>query len=176
MLEKISRERILGRIYIEEQVSINRLEVLFAKLSTKYKLDNEKIVDIIKKRQQYLSIPARIFNSKLSPLETVVLYLFTKFKANITQISKLLLRDHTTIWTTLDNARKKKFKQFEVGEDTLIPIKIFSQRKLSILESLCTYLKDEHALTYHEIAKILGKNDRTVWTVINRTKLKMLDK
>ena len=54
------------------------------------------------------------------------------------------------------------------SEKILVPVKIFSDRKLSILENISMYMKDRFNMSYHEIAIVLGKNDRTIWTVVNR--------
>lgn len=49
---------------------------------------------------------------------------------------------------------------------------IFRDRKLSVLEVLVEYLKDKKELSYHEIAVLLNRDDRTIWTVYNRVKKK----
>jgi len=35
------------------------------------------------------------------------------------------------------------------------------------------YLKDEKEMSYHEIAEVLNRDDRTVWTCYNRGKKKV---
>ena len=58
-------------------------------------------------------------------------------------------------------------------EIILIPSNIFKNRSLSILEALVEYLKEKRSLTYHEIAELLERDDRTIWTVYNRAKKKV---
>ena len=58
-------------------------------------------------------------------------------------------------------------------EDILIPIKIFSNRKLSVLENLTIYVMNRFNMKYHDIALLLGKDDRTIWTVVNRARKKL---
>ena len=53
-----------------------------------------------------------------------------------------------------------------------IPLQRLQERDLSIMESLVLYLKDEKKLTYHEIAELLNRDDRTIWTVHNRASKK----
>ena len=53
-----------------------------------------------------------------------------------------------------------------------IPIYIFRDRSLSVLEVMVEYLKDRIKLNYHEIAVLLNRDDRTVWTCYNRAKNK----
>ena len=50
-----------------------------------------------------------------------------------------------------------------------IPSIILKNRNLSVLESIVVFLKDQKNLTYHEIAVLLNRDDRTIWTVYNRT-------
>lgn len=49
---------------------------------------------------------------------------------------------------------------------------IFRDRMLSVLEVLVEYLKDKKELSYHEIAVLLNRDDRTIWTVYSRVKKK----
>jgi len=177
MLEQIrlQQERKLGRVYVEENSSLNRLDSIFSQLSSKYDMDYDNLLQILKRRQSYVSVPASIFNNALSPLENVVLYLSRKLCLSQTEIANILNRDHTTIWTTLQNAKKKmKSKEYEGKEsDILVPIHIFADGKLSVLESLSVYIKERFGLSYHEIAAMLGKDDRTIWTVVKRAKEKL---
>ncbi|MBI2005629.1 MAG: hypothetical protein HYS80_02600, partial [Candidatus Aenigmarchaeota archaeon] len=39
-------------------------------------------------------------------------------------------------------------------------------------ENIAAYLKDTFGLTYHAIAVLLNRNDRTIWTVYQRAKKK----
>jgi hypothetical protein len=49
-------------------------------------------------------------------------------------------------------------------EELKIPISIFNNKELSILENICKYLKEELKLNFHQIALLLNRNDRTIWT------------
>ena len=53
-----------------------------------------------------------------------------------------------------------------------IPIYIFQDRTLSVLETIVEYLKEKLKLTYHEIAVLLNRDDRTIWTCYHRAKEK----
>lgn len=55
-----------------------------------------------------------------------------------------------------------------------IPTFIFRDRDLAALESVVVYLKDSHGLTYAQIAKLLNRDDRTIWTTYNRAKKKLV--
>jgi len=53
-----------------------------------------------------------------------------------------------------------------------VPAYLFRDRSVAVLEALVEYLKDVKKLSYHEIAILLNRNDRTIWTVYNRAKKK----
>ena len=53
-----------------------------------------------------------------------------------------------------------------------MPVKILADRRFSILENVVRYLRDEAGLRQIEIANILGKDRRAVWTVYNRARKK----
>jgi len=65
-------------------------------------------------------------------------------------------------------ARKKSIKDNKliIGELS-IPVSILS-KKLGVLEALVKYMKENLNLDYHEIAKLLNRNDRTIWTVYKK--------
>jgi len=44
-----------------------------------------------------------------------------------------------------------------------IPIELFSNRKLGVLELVVKYLKENNNLNYHQIAVLLNRDERTVW-------------
>jgi len=49
---------------------------------------------------------------------------------------------------------------------------IFRDRDLSVLEAIAEYLKDKKNMRYSEIAKLLNRDDRTIWTAYTRAKEK----
>lgn len=60
----------------------------------------------------------------------------------------------------------------EQNQLVLIPSSIFKDRKLSVLESLVEYMHDKENLAFKDIAKLLNRDGRTVWTVYDRLKKK----
>ena len=52
--------------------------------------------------------------------------------------------------------------------EVLIPSSVFLDRNISVLEALVKYLKEQKKLTYHEIAVLLNRDDRTIWTCYSR--------
>lgn len=62
----------------------------------------------------------------------------------------------------------------EKREDRVIdiPSSIFRDRNLAPLEALTEHLKDNLGMSFHEIAVLLNRNDRTIWTCYSRAKKK----
>lgn len=118
-----------------------------------------------------MMIPATIFSTKLSPLEALVLYLNQQRGMRLSEIAGKLNRDQRTIWITLRNARNKRTGLSTSQTTTYVPLRIFSERKLSILEHLCLYLKDR-GMRLRDISALLGKAPNTIWTCHHRAKEK----
>lgn len=53
-----------------------------------------------------------------------------------------------------------------------IPSDVFRDRTLSVLEAVVEYLHEEKSLTFHEIASMTNRDDRTIWTCYSRAKKK----
>ena len=52
----------------------------------------------------------------------------------------------------------------EESKEIEIPISVFSNEELSTLEIICKYLKENRNLSYHDIAVLIKRDDRTIWT------------
>ncbi|MCK5282361.1 MAG: hypothetical protein KAK00_03045 [Nanoarchaeota archaeon] len=182
----VSREDYLLSLVDTESSSINESLSIIDEIKSKYNVGMNQIIDLVKNKDKYISVPVGLFRSELGPLEAVVRYLKDVLDYNFAQIARLLSRDGTTIWTTYNNSVKKgklvvdlelkdiEFRGLKVKRDELIvPLSVFSERGLSILESLGLYLKETFGLNYHVIGRLLNRNERTVWTVVNRAKRKL---
>jgi len=53
-----------------------------------------------------------------------------------------------------------------------IPLSAFSNSKLSALEIIVKYLKENKNKKYSEIARLLNRDDRTIWSTYNNAKKK----
>tara|TARA_Y100000310_G_scaffold101887_1_gene100006 strand:+ start:9271 stop:9675 length:405 start_codon:yes stop_codon:yes gene_type:complete len=84
------------------------------------------------------------------------------------EIGRLLGRDGRTVWTILDRGHKKvdRLKIEEVG--VVVGTGIFRNRRFSILEAMVMYLVDSMGIGYREIGRLLGRSEKTVWTVYRR--------
>jgi len=144
-------------------------------LKQDHKLTSEQIAESFGKivpRKELL--PISIFdNEELSCLETIVKHLRENFKLRYHEIALMLNRNDRTIWATYNNASKKRKEKLPVKESKfLIPVSILKNRKLSVLEALVSYLKDKFNLRYSQIAVLLARDERNIWTVYQRSKKK----
>ena len=153
----------------------NALKSLVNYLGQEKGFSSDEIIRLITKggKPEAVEIPSCIFNNKLSSLESVVKYLKENLDLKYSEIAKLLNRDDRTIWATYSNSRKKFAKRFAVENNKyFIPALIISNRSLSVLESIVYYLKDDCNLKYSQIALLLCRDQRTIWTVYNRRRKK----
>lgn len=67
-----------------------------------------------------------------------------------------------------DKAKAEGERMSKVG----IPVSILKDRSLSALEAISEYLKETLNMNYHEIAVLMNRDDRTIWTVYDRAKKK----
>ncbi len=81
--------------------------------------------------------------------------------------------------TLIENLREKHrftYSQIlgltEKRPDLSIPLKIFTDRKLGPLEAIIKYLKENQKMRFSEIAKLLNRNQRTIWASYHNAKKK----
>lgn len=138
----------------------------------------KEILEIVRKsikaEEKPIEIPASIFNNDgLSALETIVKFLRENLELSFREISQLTGRNDIPLRITYNNSRKKLSQRFsELDSKYLIPISLLKNKKLSVLENIVSFLKEEFSLSLHQIALILNRDDRTIWTVHSRAKKK----
>jgi len=128
-----------------------------------------KPVEKIEEKPELL-IPVSVFdNHYLSSLEAVVKYLHENKELRLVQIAKLVKRDQRAIGVTYRFARKKMKSVLKAPVSRYsLPVSVLTQKKLSVLESIVYYIRKNYSLSYHDIALLIRRDDRTVWTVYNR--------
>lgn len=57
-------------------------------------------------------------------------------------------------------------------EEITLPVSIFSE-KLGMLEAASIYLKDKSKLSFNDIAKLLKRDYKTIWTSYSKAKEKL---
>jgi DNA-directed RNA polymerase specialized sigma24 family protein len=128
-------------------------------------------------RQKHSTVPSAIFlDRELAPLESISEYLKDEKGLTYHEIATLLGRDDRTIWTCYNRAKKKRAetqRPVAFAEKSVeIPLDIFKNRTLAPLESITSHLKEIGALSFHEIAVLLNRDDRTIWTCYSRSRKK----
>ncbi|MBW2991011.1 hypothetical protein KY348_04880 [Candidatus Woesearchaeota archaeon] len=131
-------------------------------------------VPVVEKPEE-ISVPVSVFdNDYLSALEAIVKFLRENKGLRLSQIAGLLARDQRAVGVTYRFARKKMktILRAPIVKYSL-PLTIIADKKLSVLESIVYHLKKTYALSYHDIALLLKRDDRTVWTVYQRALRKL---
>ena len=119
------------------------------------------------------TFPSSIFHKDLTVLESVVKYLRERKKYSLHTCSQVLQRNEKNLWHTYAIA-KKKVHAFPLEKEgqIVIPFEIFSHETHSPQEAVVIYLKDKEKLTFHHIAQLLFRDDRTIFTAYHRGKKK----
>ncbi len=136
-------------------------------LKEKYDLQNEDLIKLLQK-EDTANIPCSIFNEKLGSLESIVKYLKEEREFNYKKIAFLLHRKDGPIGVTYRNAKKKFDEKLNTDSKYFIPLTIFSNTKSSVLENIVSYLKSHYSLNFNEIANLLKRDYKTIWTVYQK--------
>lgn len=59
----------------------------------------------------------------------------------------------------------------EIKQEITIPLSIFSS-KTPPVEALCSYLSNSQKMSYREIAILLGRNEKSIWSIVKKSKQK----
>ncbi|MDD5177986.1 MAG: hypothetical protein PHT54_01745 [Candidatus Nanoarchaeia archaeon] len=154
----------------EDLIYFEKLKETVTPIKERYGLDIDNLFGLVKEE---LSLPVELFNKKLTVLETAVKYLKENKEFNFHKISELINRDERNVWHIYDSSKKKVSSLFVIKETRInIPISIFTNSKLSALESVVAYLKEKSRFSFKEIAVLLKRDTRTIWTVYNRARKK----
>ncbi len=158
-----------------QAIDINRkareeLESIFDYLSEKYGIDYEVMRSIIdaKSKESSHAIPASVFKDRTESI-TALAFLYLKHHRQMQPdaISGVLhLKKHTA-----KKLAAKAAKKLDVNSSFFIPAHVFG-KELSPFESIVEYLREHKRLKNHEIAKLLQRSDKTIWTAYNRAKNK----
>ena len=117
-----------------------------------------------------IKIPISVFCTNIAPLESVVKYLKEHNNMTFNNIAERLNRSSKTIWATYNKVSKIHVKI--PSSSYSIPLLLLSKDRCSIMESAIYHLHTHDKLTLHQIAVILHRDDRTIWTTLDRAKKK----
>ncbi|PIN86201.1 hypothetical protein COV19_05325 [Candidatus Woesearchaeota archaeon CG10_big_fil_rev_8_21_14_0_10_44_13] len=116
------------------------------------------------------TIPISAFNAGLFPLEAATRYMKENLGKKISIIARVLGKNTSSISLAYRKASKKSFSFSEKGP--FIPVSEFEKNShLSILEVIVDYLRRK-GLRFSDIARLSGRDVRTVWTVHQRARKK----
>jgi hypothetical protein len=160
-----------NNVRVEEEKSKN--DVIGGILKNLKETQNISAADVInyirQNKDKTEKIPVSIFRLGLSPLQASVKFLAENKGYTFSEVARQLNRDQRTIWNTYHAANLLKSDSLRHEETKyFVEISVFRNRELSFLENLCVYLRKNYSLTYHKIAMLIGKDDRTIWTVCKR--------
>jgi len=142
------------------------IKQLIKAVQEEYIVKRKEVLSLIRKE---IEIPITIFSKELGALESLVKYMKENLGMSYSEIAGELGRDERTIWTAYKKAKEKQPKSLEIREtDLSVQISIFKNKKLTVLESIIVYLK-EKGIKYSEIAELLDRDQRNIWTIYSRT-------
>ena len=104
------------------------------------------------KNKAVIKIVETIKNEKESVLIEVLELIKTQFNISSDDLAKLLM-----------------------SNEILVPIKIFAERKLSLLQSLVKYLKENKNHTNKNISDLLIKDNRSIWSAYEKAKQRKVE-
>ncbi len=135
----------------------------------KENISEKEFFETISKEQKN-NVPITIFKTELSPLESITRYLKENLNKKINEIARILNKKPSAISLAYKNSKLKNFKIEKT--DIFIPLSEFQDnQKLSILEIVVQHLKNKN-LAFSNIAKLLKRNRKTIWTIYSRVKKK----
>ncbi|MEK6878783.1 MAG: hypothetical protein AABY22_04210, partial [Nanoarchaeota archaeon] len=151
---------------LKEKYSLSKAEtmnIIINELKEKYKLNKKEAFQILYEKQE--TIPITIFTKDLGALEALTKYMKENLNMSYHEIAQTLGRNDRTVWTAYNKAKSKHKDPLSVKQTSiLIPIKIFNNRKLTILESVVLHLH-EKGMKYSEISQLLNRDQRNIYTI-----------
>jgi len=134
------------------------------------KVKEREIKRITEIKKEYM--PITIFSKKIGSLEIITKYMKENLGMNYIKIVEKLNRNESTVRTAYKKSIEKQKEPIKIKETKIfVPISIFKNRKLTTLESVIIYLKEKE-MRYSEIAKLLDRDQRNVWTIYSKAKSK----
>ncbi len=168
------REELKEEIIAEVLASLNSrdfLKRLLQNLHQDQNLQLEDLLQLYREVQKEISIPLSIFSSQLNPLEALYSYLQKKHSLSNKEISQLLQRNEKSVWATLNRAKKHPLK-YSNQEKYFLPISIFKNNRLTVLESVVDHLYQLYHLKNPQIAHLLGKSPNSIAVLHKRSREK----
>jgi len=136
-----------------------------------------------------ISFPLTIFSEGIGSFEAIIKHLKDAYGLKNNELAFLTERSQKTIWGTYSNACQKSGSNWDISQGDIsdephmhvngsysgiqIPLNILQDRELGVLEAISFHLKNAHSLKYCQIARLLQRDQRTIWTAVHRAKRKI---
>ena len=164
MSDKLGRKRELLLDSIINSDDNSALKSHISLILDKYNLNGKSIKVILDEPDV---IPCSIFSHDLGIAESIIKYLRENKGLSYREISKILNKSENCI--RVSYFKVKKFKSLTEKQDSFgIPILIFKKSENTTFETIVVYLKESVRLSYHKIAVLLDRDERTIWATYNR--------
>jgi len=158
---------------IKNDIDFSKSKEVAKELTERYDVSLVNLFELVSEKD--ILVPASIFTVELSALETISRYLHENLGMSFKKIASLMNRSEKTIWQAYRSSKIKHIDRLELKDTRyIIPISVFADRKLSNLETIVYYLKKTYDLKFSEIAVLLFRDQRTIWTVYSRAKKKLI--
>ena len=158
---------------------LHALNTFIESFTQKHNISLQESFELLKnlreKSEKSVLIPSSILKEKkLGILESTIKHLKEDLNLSYHQIAVLLERDDRAIWTAYSKAIKKKQEKLNIFEPNYwLPIFLFRNDALGPLESISIYLRDTGNLAFNQIAKLLDRDNRTIWACYHNGKNKL---
>lgn len=156
---------------LEENFEEIKKEDLIRYILQKDEISEKELIEKLKKHLEIKSevsenIPITIFTTVFSPLESLTKFLKENKGKKLVEISRITGRCSAALSVAYKNTVNKKLEIKETRY--FIPLNEFEKNKdLSVLEVVVNYLENQN-LGHSEIAEILKRDVRTIWTLNHR--------
>ena len=143
-------------------------------LEERHQLPREAVRHFIEQTPREPYVPLSIFaQDRLTVLEALCLYLHENLGLSFGQMAALLGRSSRHMSATYSRATVKAAPvNLPPVPSISVPASIFANRSLGPLESLVVFLREHHRLTFRGIARLLHRDDSTIWTSYQRARSK----
>ncbi|MBI1969079.1 hypothetical protein HYS48_00155 [Candidatus Woesearchaeota archaeon] len=174
--------KVLATIYSHYQKKGHALfEILgtVRSLQEKYHISDKTFPAVLQEALQAIEhpvIPLSIFTKDTKDLgatEIVVKYLREHLEFSFSQIAEHLRKSERNVRTSYTHAKQKQVGTIQVEEsDFFLPLANLQDSKFTVIEHLVVHLREHYQLRFSEIARLLERNERTIWTVYARARRK----
>ncbi len=153
---------------------VSELLSIKEELTKDYSSKNAKLIDSIveelreKEAKEEINVPIDVFIGGVGALEALCKYMKENLGMRYHEIAVELSRDDRTIWTACSKASEKAKEPIKISKgEILLPLSIFKDRKLTVLEALIVYLKSK-GMRYNKIGSLVHRDQRNIWTIYSR--------